>query len=71
MSEPLLEYLAIPLAKIVVLLAVLLLIVAYLTFFERKVLAYMQVRLGTQPGRDRRAGCSRSPTRSSCWSRRT
>lgn len=46
MSDPLIDFLVIPLAKIVVLLAVLLLIVAYLTFFERKVLAYMQVRLG-------------------------
>jgi len=46
MSEALLQYLAIPLVKIVILLAVLLLIVAYLTFFERKILAYLQVRLG-------------------------
>jgi len=46
MSDPLLQYLAIPLAKIVVILGVLLLIVAYLTLAERKVLAYMQVRIG-------------------------
>ncbi len=46
MSEPLIQYLAIPLAKIVVILGVLLLIVAYLTLAERKVLAYMQVRIG-------------------------
>jgi NADH-quinone oxidoreductase subunit H len=36
----------IPLVKIVVLLAVVLLIVAYLTYAERKILAYMQVRVG-------------------------
>ncbi len=46
MSEALLQYLAIPLVKIVILLAVLLLLVAYLTFFERKILAYLQVRIG-------------------------
>jgi NADH-quinone oxidoreductase subunit H len=46
MSDPLLYYLVIPLAKIVVILGVLLFIVAYLTLAERKVLAYMQVRLG-------------------------
>ena len=46
MPEPLLELLLIPLVKIVVLLAVVLLIVAYLTYAERKFLAYMQVRLG-------------------------
>ena len=46
MSDPLLQYLGIPLAKIVVILGVLLLIVAYLTLAERKVLAYMQVRIG-------------------------
>ena len=46
MPEPILEFLVIPLIKVVVLLGVLLLIVAYLTFAERKILAYMQVRLG-------------------------
>jgi NADH-quinone oxidoreductase subunit H len=46
MSDPLIQYLAIPLAKIVVILGVLLFIVAYLTLAERKVLAYMQVRIG-------------------------
>ena len=46
MSEALLLYLVIPLVKIVILLAVLLLLVAYLTFFERKILAYLQVRIG-------------------------
>ncbi len=46
MPEPILEFVVIPLIKIGVLLAVLLLIVAYLTFAERKILAYLQVRVG-------------------------
>jgi NADH-quinone oxidoreductase subunit H len=46
MSDPMIQYLAIPLAKIVVILGVLLFIVAYLTLAERKVLAYLQVRIG-------------------------
>ncbi len=46
MDQPLYQFLVIPLVKIVAILAVLLLVVAYLTFFERKVLAYLQVRLG-------------------------
>ena len=46
MTDPLMAYLVIPLVKIVVLVAVLMLVVAYLTFAERKVLAYMQVRIG-------------------------
>jgi NADH-quinone oxidoreductase subunit H len=46
MTDPLIHFLAIPLAKIVVILGVLLFIVAYLTLAERKILAYMQVRLG-------------------------
>jgi NADH-quinone oxidoreductase subunit H len=46
MSDPLVQFLAIPLAKIVVILGVLLFIVAYLTLAERKVLAYLQVRIG-------------------------
>lgn len=46
MDQPLIQFIVIPLVKIVVILAVLLLIVAYLTFAERKILAYMQVRLG-------------------------
>ncbi len=46
MDQPLSQFILIPLVKIVVILAVLLLIVAYLTFAERKILAYMQVRLG-------------------------
>lgn len=46
MHDPLYDFALLPLVKIVVVLAVLLLIVAYLTFFERKVLAYLQVRIG-------------------------
>lgn len=46
MNDPLMVYIGIPLIKIVVILAVLLLTMAYLTFAERKILAYMQVRLG-------------------------
>ncbi len=46
MPEAVLNLLLIPLIKIVVLLGVVLLIVAYLTYAERKILAYMQVRLG-------------------------
>jgi NADH-quinone oxidoreductase subunit H len=46
MSEPVLQLLVIPLIKLVVILSVILLVVAYLTLLERKVLAYMQVRIG-------------------------
>ena len=46
MPEPLLQFLVIPLIKIVVLLGAVLLVVAYLTYAERKILAYMQVRVG-------------------------
>ncbi len=46
MHELLTQYLLIPLLKIVVILAVVLLMVAYLTYFERKGLAYLQARLG-------------------------
>ncbi len=46
MHGPLYDFAFLPLIKIVVVLAVVLLIVAYLTFFERKLLAYMQVRIG-------------------------
>ena len=46
MPEPVLDFVLIPLIKMVVILGVLLLIVAYLTFAERKILGYMQVRLG-------------------------
>ncbi len=46
MPEALVAHLVIPLAKIVVILVGVLLTMAYLTFAERKILGYMQVRLG-------------------------
>jgi NADH-quinone oxidoreductase subunit H len=46
MTDPLMVYIGIPLIKVIVILAVLLLTMAYLTFAERKLLAYMQVRVG-------------------------
>ena len=46
MPDPILRLLVVPLVKIVVILAFLLLVVAYLSFFERKILAYLQVRIG-------------------------
>jgi NADH-quinone oxidoreductase subunit H len=46
MTDPLIQYLVIPLVQTVVILLVLLGIVAYLTLAERKILAYMQVRIG-------------------------
>ena len=46
MTDPLMVYIGIPLIKIAVLLAVLLLTMAYLTYAERKILSYMQVRVG-------------------------
>ncbi len=46
MTNPLVTFLLIPLAKIVVILLALILLAAYLTFFERKLLAYMQIRIG-------------------------
>jgi len=46
MPEPLMTYLVVPLIKIVVILAGLIMIAAYMTFFERKLLAYIQIRIG-------------------------
>jgi NADH-quinone oxidoreductase subunit H len=46
MANPLVTFLLIPLVKIVVILLALILAAAYLTWFERKILAYMQIRLG-------------------------
>ena len=46
MNDPLMIYIGIPLIKGIVVLGVLLLTVAYLTYAERKFLGYMQVRLG-------------------------
>lgn len=40
------NHVALPLIKILVVLLALILLAAYLTFFERKLLAYMQIRLG-------------------------
>jgi len=46
MTDPLIRYLVVPFAQTVVILLTLLGIVAYLTLAERKVLAWMQVRIG-------------------------
>ncbi len=46
MNDPLMIYIGMPLIKGIVTLGVLLLTVAYLTFAERKILSYMQVRIG-------------------------
>ena len=46
LTSPLMSYVGIPLIKGLVMLAVMLLTMAYLTFAERKILAYMQARLG-------------------------
>jgi NADH-quinone oxidoreductase subunit H len=46
MNDPLMYYLVIPLIKVVVILGALLAVVAYLTLTERKVLGFMQARLG-------------------------
>ncbi len=46
MTDPLVQLVVLPVVKLVVILTALLLVVAYLTLLERKVLGYMQVRLG-------------------------
>jgi NADH-quinone oxidoreductase subunit H len=46
MPSPLIAYLLIPLAKIVVILTFVLLSALYLSFFERKVQAFVQIRFG-------------------------
>ncbi len=46
MDQPLYQFVIIPLVKITVILGVVLLIVAYLTLAERRILAFLQVRLG-------------------------
>jgi len=46
MKELLWTYLALPLVKILVILLALVLLAAYMSWFERKLLAYMQIRLG-------------------------
>jgi hypothetical protein len=57
------------LAKIVVIAVPLILSVAYLTLAERKVIGWMQVRIGPIAW-GRSVCCSRSPTSSSCCSRK-
>ncbi|HUK13485.1 MAG TPA: NADH-quinone oxidoreductase subunit NuoH [Thermoanaerobaculaceae bacterium] len=46
MANPWIAYLLVPLVKIVVILGVVILLAAYLSYFERKILAYMQIRVG-------------------------
>jgi NADH-quinone oxidoreductase subunit H len=46
MANPLVAYLVVPLVKIVVILLAVLVIALYMSYFERKILAYMQIRLG-------------------------
>jgi NADH-quinone oxidoreductase subunit H len=46
MNDPVIQLVVLPVVKLVVILTVLLVVVAYLTLLERKVLGYMQVRLG-------------------------
>jgi NADH-quinone oxidoreductase subunit H len=46
MPAPLMTFLVVPLVKIVVILVCLILLAAYLTWFERKLLAYIQIRVG-------------------------
>ena len=50
------------LAFIVAIVAPLLLAVAYLTLWERKLIGWIQIRLGPEPRRPAGACCSRSPT---------
>ena len=46
MTSPMIAYLVVPLVKIVVILLVVVLLALYLSYFERKILAYLQIRLG-------------------------
>jgi len=46
MGNPWIAFLVVPLVKIVVILLVVILMAAYLSYFERKILAYMQIRIG-------------------------
>jgi len=46
MSDPLIQLFVLPLVKLVVILGAILLVVAYLTLLERRLLGFIQVRLG-------------------------
>jgi NADH-quinone oxidoreductase subunit H len=46
MGNPWIAFLLVPLVKIIVILLVVILMAAYLSYFERKILAYMQIRIG-------------------------
>ena len=46
MNDPLIQLVVLPVVKLVVILTAILLVVAYLTLIERRLLGFMQVRLG-------------------------
>jgi NADH-quinone oxidoreductase subunit H len=46
MANPWIAFLVVPLVKIVVILLAVILLAAYLSYFERKILAYIQIRIG-------------------------
>jgi NADH-quinone oxidoreductase subunit H len=46
MANPWIAFLLVPLIKIVVILLTVILLAAYLSYFERKILAYIQIRIG-------------------------
>jgi NADH-quinone oxidoreductase subunit H len=46
MANPWIAFLLVPLVKIVVILLTVILLAAYLSYFERKILAYIQIRIG-------------------------
>jgi NADH-quinone oxidoreductase subunit H len=46
MANPWIAFLVVPLVKIVVILLAIILLAAYLSYFERKILAYIQIRIG-------------------------
>ena len=65
-GRSLMETYVVPLLKIVVLLNAVLVSVTFMTLLERKVIAWVQVRLGPMRVGPVTARFSRSPTRSSC-----